>query len=95
MPVSLSIKHVPDQVVDRLRQRAAHNKRSLQCELLHIVEQAAGAPPKMSVDELYARAKALGLPPSKPGESARLIRRMRDERTRHLMKLIDKPRGRR
>jgi plasmid stability protein len=41
MAVNLSIKDVPDDVAERLRQRAARNHRSLQGELLAIVEQAA------------------------------------------------------
>jgi plasmid stability protein len=39
--VNLSIKDVPDEVAERLRRRAARNHRSLQGELMAIVEQAA------------------------------------------------------
>ncbi len=42
---NLSIKGVPDALADRLRQRAARNHRSLQGELMAIIEQAAGEPP--------------------------------------------------
>ena len=42
MGVNLSIKDVPEAVAERLRQRAARNHRSLQGELMAIVEQAAG-----------------------------------------------------
>jgi len=38
MPVNLSIKHVPDEIAERLRRRAARNHRSLQRELLSILE---------------------------------------------------------
>jgi hypothetical protein len=41
MPVTLTIKQVPDAIADGLRQRAAANRRSLQRELLLIVERAA------------------------------------------------------
>lgn len=41
MSVNLSIKGVPDDVAERLRQRAARNHRSLQGELMAIVERAA------------------------------------------------------
>lgn len=34
---NLSIKNVPDDVVDKLRQRAARNHRSLQGELLELI----------------------------------------------------------
>lgn len=41
MAVNLSIKDVPDDVAERLRSRAARNHRSLQGELMAIIEQAA------------------------------------------------------
>jgi plasmid stability protein len=41
VPVTLSIKYVPDHVARRLRERAARNHRSLQGELLAIVQEAA------------------------------------------------------
>jgi plasmid stability protein len=44
MPVNLSIKGVPDRVAAGLRARAARNHRSLQRELMAIVEVAAEAP---------------------------------------------------
>lgn len=37
---NLSVKDVPDDVAERLRQRAARNHRSLQGELMAIIEQA-------------------------------------------------------
>jgi len=40
MPVTLTIKHVPDRVADRLRLRAAASHRSLQGELMAILEEA-------------------------------------------------------
>src|SRR5258707_123043 len=40
MPVNLSIENAPDHVVDRLRQRAKLHRRSLQDELLAIIETA-------------------------------------------------------
>lgn len=43
MAVNLSIKDVPEDVANRLRQRAARNHRSLQGELMAIVEQASRA----------------------------------------------------
>jgi len=38
MPVNLSIEGVPDHIADRLRERARLNRRSLQDELLAIIE---------------------------------------------------------
>ena len=40
MPVNLSIKNAPDQVVQRLRLRAERHHRSLQGELMAIIEAA-------------------------------------------------------
>ena len=39
--VNLSVKDVPDDIAERLRRRAARNHRSLQGELMAIIEQAA------------------------------------------------------
>ena len=75
--VNLSIKNVPEDVVVQLRERAKQNHRSLQGELLSILEQTV-APKKLSVDEVYERAKARGL---KTGDdSTRWIREDRDAR---------------
>ena len=44
MAVNLSIKGVPDDLATRLRQRAEANHRSLQGELMSIVERAVTLP---------------------------------------------------
>jgi len=44
MSVSLSIKDVPEALAERLRRRAEANHRSLQGELLAIIEQATAEP---------------------------------------------------
>lgn len=41
MPVNLSIKNAPDAVVERLRRRAERHHRSLQGELMAIIEAAS------------------------------------------------------
>jgi plasmid stability protein len=41
MSINLSIKEVPEALADRLRLRAALNHRSLQGELMAIIERAA------------------------------------------------------
>jgi len=38
---SLSIKNVPEEVIERLRERAERNHRSLQGELLALIREAA------------------------------------------------------
>jgi len=40
MAVALSIKDVPDHIAAALKARAARNHRSIQGELLHILEEA-------------------------------------------------------
>ena len=77
MPVSLSIKQVPDRIVARLRDRAKQNHRSLQGELLVILEQSTGRE-SIDIDELGRAARTLGL--RTPSGSARMIREDRDAR---------------
>jgi antitoxin FitA len=84
MAVSLSIKNVPDAVVGRLRERAKRNRRSLQGELLAVVEQAAVQPAPLALGEIYERARARGIA-SERNESVEMVRRMRDERPSQLM----------
>ena len=76
MPVNLSIKNAPDHVVDRLRERATRNHRSLQGELMAIIEAAAADVPPNGLDEMLAKLRALGL--RTPSEAAAMIREDRD-----------------
>jgi plasmid stability protein len=43
--VNLSVKNVPEELAELLRRRAAGNRRSLQRELLSILEAAVGQAP--------------------------------------------------
>ena len=47
MPVTLTIKQVPSRLAERLRARAASNHRSLQGELMEMLEAALEAPAKL------------------------------------------------
>ena len=79
MPVTLSIKNAPDDIVETLRQRAARNHRSLQGELMVILKQAATTPARDPGDvarEIIAAWEQLGV--SNPSESTRMIREDRD-----------------
>jgi plasmid stability protein len=78
MAVSLSIKNVPERVVRRLRQRAARNRRSLQGELLDLIERAADEVPTISARAVLERIRNLNLPAGE--SSADIIREMRDAR---------------
>ncbi len=78
MPVNLSIKNAPDGVVDRLRRRAERHHRSLQGELLAIIEEAVRDEDALTHAELLSVVRRLGL--HTPAESAAIIRADRDGR---------------
>ncbi|TVR82958.1 MAG: Arc family DNA-binding protein [Rhodospirillales bacterium] len=76
--MNLSIKNAPDHVVQRLKARAARHHRSLQGELLAILEEAARPPRQLTVEEVLAEVRRLQL--STPAESAAMVRADRDAR---------------
>lgn len=89
MAVNLSVKNVPDALAERLRARAERNRRSLQRELLSILEAAVDeriSPPplgpaparSLSIEEAGARARKLF--PQGTRSSVDFIRAMRDSR---------------
>ena len=57
MPVNLSIRNVPDEVVRGLRNRALANQRSLQEELVLILRQAAKGQGDVSIEVLLEQAE--------------------------------------
>jgi plasmid stability protein len=77
MPVSLSIKDVPEDLASALRERALRNHRSVQGELMHILESAV-RPRPFAGGALWQQLQALGL--STPAESAAVVRESRDKR---------------
>lgn len=76
MAVTLSIKKVPEKLVKQLKRKAAIHKRSLQGELLAILEEAA-SPTRLTVDELWEKVQRM---PPVPGDSVKMIREDRDAR---------------
>lgn len=78
MSVNLSIKNVPDEIAAALRVQAKEHHRSLQGELLAVLEESVRPKRKLSVDEIYRRVKASGLRTA--GDSVEIIREMRDSR---------------
>ena len=78
MPVSLSIKNVSDEILQRLRARAKRNHRSLQNELLAIIEAAALDDAEITLDELADYVRQMGLSTSDEGTA--WIRELRDSR---------------
>ena len=61
MPVSLSIKNVPDDVAERLRQRAKRNHRSMQGDLLYILETVLPLGRQKDVSEIREEVGRLGI----------------------------------
>jgi len=55
---TLTIKNVPDLVVKRLKQQAAAQHRSLNCQVISYLEQMTHSVP-VDADTLLARARAL------------------------------------
>ncbi len=77
MPVNLSVKNVPDEVMEKLRKRAKRHHRSLQGELMAILEEATG-PERLSLDEAERRLSAIGFRTG--DDSTTWIRDLRDAR---------------
>jgi plasmid stability protein len=77
MPVNLSVKNVPDELASLLRERARRHQRSMQGELLVILEQAL-APQPVTIEELRREVQARAL--ATPSESAAMVRADRDGR---------------
>jgi len=78
MPVSLSIKNAPDEIVVRLKARAAKNHRSLQGEMLAIIEEAVREHTTLTPRDVLAEVRRLGL--HTPAEAVEIIRAHRDGR---------------
>ena len=76
MPANLSIKNVPDELAQLLRQRAERNHRSLQGELMAILEDAVLPQRGLTPGEVLERVRSLRL--KSVAESAKWIREDRD-----------------
>lgn len=78
MPVNLSIKNAPDDMVKRLKERARRHHRSLQGELMAILDEAVGRSKPLTPDEVVAKVRQLGL--ATPRGAADMIREDRNGR---------------
>lgn len=90
MAVNLSVKNVPEDLADLLRQRAARSRRTLQRELLSILEAAVGqtasqpniadAPQRaaLTIEELAEISRKLY--PNGTESSVSYLRQLRDNR---------------
>lgn len=80
MPVTLTIKNVPDALAEALRRRAQRNHRSLQGELMALLEGGAGLPPeKLTPREILDHVRSLGVEGGPP-YAVDIIRQDRDSR---------------
>ena len=77
MTVSLSVKNVSEDLADALREREARHHRSLQGELMHILETAV-RPRPFQAGALWRQIQDLGL--TTPDEATRFVREDRDTR---------------
>ncbi len=77
MPVNVSVKNVPDNIVDKLRKRAKRHHRSLQGELMAILEEATEST-FLSIDEAEERLNNLGF--KTRDESTNWVRELRNGR---------------
>lgn len=79
MPLNLSVKSAPDEIVKRLKERASRHHRSLQGELLAILEAAAYEDLRpLTPRDVLALVRAAGT--STPASSVRIIRAGREGR---------------
>ena len=76
--VNLSIKNVPDELAASLRARAARNHRSIQGELMVILEEALASERRLDARELLGRVRKLKL--TTGDEATRIVRADRDGR---------------
>lgn len=58
MPTSLTLKNVPDEVYERLKQAAAAHRRSINSEAIVCLESVL-VPGRVAASERIARARAL------------------------------------
>ena len=97
MPVNLSVKKVPDALARALRERAARNHRSLQGELMAILQQAVAGASRQTWKASAVRERAPAMPRvsssqwvvAPRSESALIIRETRDGRTFTVRDLFD------
>ena len=78
MPVNLSIKNGSDDLAARLRERAARNHRSLQGELMAILEQSLRDKETLTPREVLGEVRKLGL--TTGDQATEMIRKERNGR---------------
>jgi plasmid stability protein len=77
VPTNISVKNVPDDVMEKLRRRAKRHHRSLQGELIVILEEATGLT-RLSLDQAESSLRDLGF--ETRDDSTSWLRELRDAR---------------
>lgn len=55
---SLTLKNIPDSLLERLRARAAEDRRSVTQEMIHLLERSLEAAPEQTHRDALAAARA-------------------------------------
>jgi plasmid stability protein len=76
MAVTLRVENVPEEVAARLEERARKSRRSLQGELLRILEKAVADEDRLTPRQVLEKVQSLNL--KTPAESAAFVRQDRD-----------------
>jgi plasmid stability protein len=76
MAVTLRVENVPEEVAARLEERARKSRRSLQGELLRILEKAVAEEDRLTAGQVLEKVRSLKL--KTPAESAAFLRQDRD-----------------
>jgi len=76
MAVTLRVENVPEEVAARLEERAKKSRRSLQGELLRILEKAVAEEGRLNATQVLEKVRSLKL--KTPAESAAFVRQDRD-----------------
>ena len=78
--MDLVLRNIPDRVGDALRELAARHNTTVEAEAVDILDAKLAEPKKVGAPalEILARIEAAGI--RTPGNSVKIIRRMRDRR---------------
>lgn len=78
MTVTLELKDLPEQLVERIKHRAIRHGRTPEQEAQVLLEKALTSKEIITPRQLLAEARASGI--NTPAESARMVREDRDAR---------------
>ena len=78
MAVTLRVENVPEEIAARLEERARKSRRSLQGELLRILEKAVAEEGRLTPKQVLEKVRSMKL--KTPAESATFVRQDRDVR---------------